>query len=264
MRRLNLENTDLSELIDQLSPKLRHEPVADDASYSLADARARLLAIDPEGYSRTRNYFNGKVTRLSIYITAGIFSVREIVEFVLERFGFAGSQKLLSELMWRMYFRSFLNLHPQCATHDYSPYKTGFFAEDYGPELPSDIRAAHTPSAAINSLVTTLVQTGYLHNHARMYLSAYVVHVRRIRWQAGASWMFHHLIDGDQASNALSWQWVASTLSAKPYFFNLENLQKFSAGQLDASEATNPELAGTYPEREARLFRQQIPHKEGL
>ena len=64
-----------------------------------------------------------------------------------------------------------------------------------------------------------------MHNHARMYLASYVVHFRRVRWQAGAEWFLTHLLDGNEASNNFSWQWVASTLSQKPYIFNLENVQ---------------------------------------
>ena len=66
------------------------------------------------------------------------------------------------------------------------------------------------------------------YGHARMWLAAYVVHWRRVRWQAGARWFLQHLLDGDPASNNLSWQWIASTFSHKPYIFNKENLQRYT------------------------------------
>jgi deoxyribodipyrimidine photo-lyase len=40
--------------------------------------------------------------------------------------------------------------------------------------------------------------------------------------------MFAHLLDGDLASNHLSWQWVAATFSRKPYLFNAENVARYA------------------------------------
>ena len=93
-----------------------------------------------------------------------------------------------------------------------------------------------------------------MHNHARMYLAAYVVHFRRIRWQAGAAWFLAHLLDGDAAANNYSWQWVASTFGSKPYIFNLENVDKYCGNQVDCRPETNPELDASYDALSARLF----------
>ncbi len=70
--------------------------------------------------------------------------------------------------------------------------------------------------------------TGMLHNHARMWLASYVVHVRKVHWRAGADWLYGHLLDDDLASNHLSWQWVAGTGSTKPYFFNADNVARYA------------------------------------
>jgi deoxyribodipyrimidine photo-lyase len=61
-----------------------------------------------------------------------------------------------------------------------------------------------------------------------MWLASYLVHLRKTDWQAGASWMYRHLLDGDLASNTLSWQWVAGTLTGKPYLFNAENVERYA------------------------------------
>ncbi|MGV2433758.1 MAG UNVERIFIED_CONTAM: hypothetical protein LVT10_01690 [Anaerolineae bacterium] len=66
-----------------------------------------------------------------------------------------------------------------------------------------------------------------------MYVAAYVVHWRKVQWQAGAAWFLEHLLDGDPASNNLGWQWVASTFASKPYLFNWENVKKFDGGRFD-------------------------------
>jgi deoxyribodipyrimidine photo-lyase len=76
--------------------------------------------------------------------------------------------------------------------------------------------------------VRTLYETGYLHNHARMWLASYVVHVRKVDWRIAADWLYGHLLDGDLASNHLSWQWVAGTGSKKPYLFNAANVARYA------------------------------------
>jgi deoxyribodipyrimidine photo-lyase len=81
---------------------------------------------------------------------------------------------------------------------------------------------------AIDAAVRQLYATGYLHNHARMWLASYCVHLRKVHWRAGADWLYAHLLDGDLASNHLSWQWVAATFSSKPYLFNASNVAKFA------------------------------------
>ena len=88
--------------------------------------------------------------------------------------------------------------------------------------------ARRTGLPVIGQAVRVLYDTGYLHNHARMWLASYLVHLRKVHWRVGADWMQGHLLDGDLASNHLSWQWVAATFSAKPYLFNAENVARFA------------------------------------
>ena len=88
-----------------------------------------------------------------------------------------------------------------------------------------------------------------------MYLASYIIHWRRVKWQAGAAWFLHHLLDGDPASNNLSWQWVASTFSNKPYIFNLENVAKYGDSTLDVTRENNPEIDFSYEELSKKLFK---------
>ena len=106
----------------------------------------------------------------------------------------------------------------------------------------------------INSFIEELKETGYLHNHARMYVASYVVHFRRVKWQAGAKFFMTHLLDGDLASNNFSWQWIASTFAGKPYIFNLENVHKYCHQTLSIDPKQNQEIDGSYEEISARLF----------
>jgi deoxyribodipyrimidine photo-lyase len=92
-----------------------------------------------------------------------------------------------------------------------------------------------------------------------------VVHGRRVRWQAGARWFLTHLLDGDPASNNLSWQWVASSFSHKPYIFNRANLERFSSGRY--CQACPKALSGcpfeaSYEVLQERLFRPYAPRSQ--
>jgi deoxyribodipyrimidine photo-lyase len=80
----------------------------------------------------------------------------------------------------------------------------------------------------IDTAIRMLYTTGYLHNHARLWVASYVVHLRKVHWRVAADWMYSHLLDGDLASNYLSWQWVAATGSSKPYLFNADTVEKFA------------------------------------
>jgi FAD binding domain of DNA photolyase len=98
----------------------------------------------------------------------------------------------------------------------------------YATELPADIRQARTGVPAIDMAVRILYATGTLRDHARMGLASYVVQLRKVHWRVGADSLVAHLLDGDLASNHLSWQWVAGTGSSKPYLFNAENVARYA------------------------------------
>ena len=195
-------------------------------------ARNALTKIDPKRYLSTRNYLDGEVTRLSPYLRHGVLSLAEVRNHALGNVrNPRDAAKLINELGWRDYFQRVYRTVGDRIWQDMEPYKTGFAADSYAPALPNDLLAGETGEPAIDAFVQELYETGYLHNHARMWLAAYVAHWRRVRWQAGAKWFLTHLLDGDPASNNLSWQWVASTFSHKPYIFNQDNLNKFTRDQ---------------------------------
>ncbi len=192
-------------------------------------ALAALALVDPAAYSRTRNNLDGAVTHLSPYLRHGVLSLAEVRDAVLDRVRDPHeAARLLTELGWRDYFQRVYEAVGDSIWRDLEPNKTGWSAEEYAGHLPDDIERGTTGLACIDGFSAELRATGYLHNHARMWLAAYVVHFRRVRWQAGARWFLTHLLDGDPASNNLSWQWVASTFSHKPYIFNRANLEKYA------------------------------------
>ena len=134
--------------------------------------------------------------------------------------------KLVFELGWRAYFRHVWHHRGDGILRSLHSGPQPDSA--YAAALPEDIRRACTGVPAIDQAVRTLYATGTLHNHARMWLASYVVHLRKVHWRAGADWLHAHLLDGDLASNHLSWQWVAGTGSHKPYVFNADNVAKYA------------------------------------
>ena len=222
---------------------------------SIPSEEALALQVRPSDYSRTRNFYDGAVTRLSPYIRHGLTKKDAIANLALRDYAKSTSEKFLQELAWGEFWKVAVDQLSFDLWTDIEPYKTGFESNDYADELPADIAKAETPNACINHFIKDLTDTGYVHNHARMYLAAYVVHFRRVKWQAGARWFMTHLLDADIASNNLSWQWVASTFSHKPYIFNLDNVEKYCGRQVNCRIEANPELAATYEILSQRLFR---------
>lgn len=227
-----------------------------------AEAERRLLQVSPAQYAVSRNDLDGAVTRLSAFIRHGVISLAEVRAYALDHVERpADAEKLIQELAWRDYWQRLYARIGDGIWVDREAYKTGFAPGDYADDLPDDVREARTGLACIDAFVRELHATGYLHNHARMWLAAYVVHWRRVKWQAGARWFLMHLLDGDPASNNLSWQWVASTFSHKPYIFNRDNLERFTAGRYCRScpLAGRCDFEGSYEALSADLFPNRPP-----
>ena len=191
-----------------------------------AAAQARLDAVRPDAYARTRNALDGAVTGLSPYLTHGFLDLAGVLEQVNARHALDIQHKFVYELGWRAFFR---HVWQHRGRQIFSSLHAGPLPDHaYLKTLPDDIRTGTTGLPVIDQAVRTLYATGALHNHARMWLSSYTVHLRKVHWRAGADWMYAHLLDGDLASNHLSWQWVAGTGSSKPYLFNADNVARFA------------------------------------
>ena len=193
---------------------------------TLAAARARLAAVRPAEYARTRNHLEGAVTRLSPYITHGLLTLPEVLGEVLKRQPLNLHHRFVQELGWREFFA---HVWAHEGPGILRSLRAGPLPEtDYLGEVPDDLRQARTGVPAIDAAVRSLYAQGWLHNHARMWLASYAVHLRKVHWRAAADWMYAHLLDGDLASNHLSWQWVAGTGSHKPYLFNAGNVARYA------------------------------------
>ena len=190
------------------------------------EALRRLAALHPGEYARTRNALDGAVSGLSPYLTHGVISMRQCVAHLAQRHRLGFDDKLVFELGWREFFHHVWSREGDAVLRDMRPPALGPARRE--STLPADLREGRTGVPAIDTAVRQLYASGYLHNHARMWLASYVVHLRKVHWRAGADWMYGHLLDGDVPSNHLSWQWVAGTFSSKPYLFNAENVARYA------------------------------------
>ena len=80
-------------------------------------------------------------------------------------------------------------------------------------------RMGETGYPVVDAGMRQLVQTGWMHNRARMICASFLVKDLLIDWRWGELWFMQHLIDGDPAANNGGWQWTAGTgTDAAPYF----------------------------------------------
>ncbi len=178
--------------------------------------------IDPIKYGKTRNNLDGAVTQLSPYISRGVISTRYVLDSLLKKsYKYYEIERFVMELAWRDYFQNvWINFD---IDEDLKQPQ-----EDVeNNEMPKAILEAKTGIEAIDKGINDLYETGYVHNHLRMYIAFLTTNIGKSYWKVPAKWFYYHLLDADWASNACSWQWVAGAFSKKKYYANQENINKF-------------------------------------
>ena len=181
-------------------------------------------SINPVKYAVTRNFKNGHVTKLSPYISRGVISTRFIYEKLVEKgFNLKKCEKFIQELAWRDFWQqiwvakgSLINEDLKRPQEDVNDYK-----------ISESLAQAKTGINSVDDEINNLYDNGYMHNHMRMYVASIATNIAKSHWKTPAKWMYYHLLDGDWASNALSWQWVAGSNSNKKYYANQENINKY-------------------------------------
>lgn len=219
-------------------------------------ALTKLHSIDAQSYARNRNFINGAVTHLSPYIRYGCITLHETFAAVKSKFGAVG-ENLLMQLAWRDFWRQVWQMHGN-----------EIFSEMEAPKvklgnapLNDFVKQGNTGLACMDAFVHELLDTGYMHNHARMWFASYVIHHLKIDWREAADWFESKLLDGDFASNHLSWQWVASTFSSKPYYFNKENLGRYTGEKFCANCKAKCPFDSDYETLKEQLFSEPAPQQ---
>lgn len=184
----------------------------------------KINRIDPIKYGKSRNYLSGAVTYLSPYISRGVISTKQVLDSVLSRgYHLKEIESFAQELAWRDYWQQIWIARG--SEIDLDLRNTQPRSDRFG--VPSNIINATTGIEALDNGIQQFYESGYLHNHLRMYIASCCTNLARCSWQEPAQWMYYHLLDADWASNALSWQWVCGAKSNKLYFANQENINKF-------------------------------------
>lgn len=191
---------------------------------SIDEIMERISMIDPVKYAWTRNFVNGSVTYLSPYISRGVISTRQVYEYVMSLgIPWEKSEKFIQELAWRDYWQRIWIEKGDDIHTDLKNTQTPVTNH----QIPAAIFNACTGIEAVDKAIKELYETGYMHNHMRMYVASICCNVANSHWSAPAKWMYAHLLDGDLASNHLSWQWVSGAFSNKKYYANQENINRY-------------------------------------
>jgi deoxyribodipyrimidine photo-lyase len=184
----------------------------------------RIGAVDPIAYARTRNYGDGAVTQLSPYLSRGVISGKQILEDVLQKgYEWSSIQKFVQELAWREFYQRLWQSLEDDLFEDILQVRSGILNR----QMPNSISEGKTGIKAIDQGIAGLKETGYLHNHLRMYVASLACNLGKSHWPMPAAWMYYHLLDGDLASNTSSWQWVAGTFNGRKYYCNQQNIDQY-------------------------------------
>jgi hypothetical protein len=184
-------------------------------------------------YSRLRNFDYGPNNRsniscLSPYITHGLISELEVIKKSLNKFSFSKTEKFIQEVLWRTYWKGWLELRPNVWTDYLSELKK--IREEF--KNNTNYKKAiegKTDIECFNEWVNELRENNYLHNHARMWFASIWVFTLDLPWQLGAEFFMKHLYDGDAAANTLGWRWVAGIQTqGKNYLASEWNIKKFT------------------------------------
>lgn len=193
-------------------------------STSYDEILKRITQVDTAAYANTRNFKNGAVSYLSPYISRGIISTRQVYEYIKQSgTSYKTAEKFIQELAWRDYWQLLWlekgDVIFKDLKHQQKPVSSN--------QIPIAILEAQTGIKVVDEALNRLKNDGYMHNHMRMYVASIVCNIAQTNWKVGADWMYSQLLDGDLASNHLSWQWVAGTNSNKKYYANQENINKY-------------------------------------
>ena len=193
-------------------------------------------------YRNKRNYDLGPsnhnyVSQLSPFIRRRILTEPEVLKAVLNKYGLSSSEKFIQEVFWRTYWKGWLEMRPSV----WQDYQNDLKLLENQLMTQSGLRKSweaackgKTDIECFDFWAHELKETGYLHNHARMWFASIWIFTLNLPWQLGADFFLRHLLDGDPASNTLSWRWVAGIQTqGKIYLARRDNICKFTNNRFD-------------------------------
>lgn len=212
-----------------------------------AAALTRLNAFVPLAgrlYAAKRNMDGGadqrgNVSVLSPYVRHRLITEEEVLLAVLAKHTASAAEKFIQEVFWRTYFKGHLETHPMIWSNYTAARddKISNIGQYNGYEHAIEANAGID---CFDAWVTELRETGYLHNHARMWFASIWIFTLRLPWELGADFMFRNLLDGDPASNTLSWRWVGGLhTKGKTYLARADNIKTYTEGRFNPKGLAN-------------------------
>lgn len=169
-----------------------------------------------DSYDENRNFTGiDGTSRLSVHLRWGEIHPRTL----LAKLGDSKAQDVFrKEIAWREFYADVLHHNPHTTWDYYAPR----FKEMRYDEPASKFNAwceGKTGYPFVDAAMRQLVQTGWMHNRARMVVASFLVKDLHLEWQHGARFFSQHLVDFDVASNSHGWQWTAGCgTDASPYY----------------------------------------------
>ncbi|ETA70442.1 deoxyribodipyrimidine photo-lyase [Candidatus Pelagibacter ubique] len=219
-------------------------------------------------YSRLRNFDFGPEKRsniscLSPYITHGIINEQEVIQKALSKFSFSKNEKFIQEVLWRTYWKGWLELRPSVWT-DYLAELNQIKNEFQNNQNYLSAIDGKTDIECFNAWVNELKDNNYLHNHTRMWFASIWIFTLELPWQLGAEFFMQHLYDGDAASNTLGWRWVAGVQTqGKHYLASEWNIKKFTNNRFEnikLNENAPPKIS----EKSYQIIKQSFTNPQNI
>ncbi len=217
-------------------------------------------------YSKLRNFDFGPENRtnisgLSPYITHGVINEKEVIEKSLSKFSFSKNEKFIQEVLWRTYWKGWLELRPNVWT-DYLLELNKIREEFKNNQNYKNAINGNTNVECFNHWVGELKENNYLHNHTRMWFASIWIFTLELPWQLGAEFFMQHLFDGDSASNTLGWRWVAGIQTqGKHYLASEWNIRKFTNNRFN-NVKLNENAPPKVSEKTYSLVKQNFSNKD--
>ena len=219
-------------------------------------------------YSKLRNFDFGPEKRsniscLSPYITHGIINEQEVIQKALSKFSFSKNEKFIQEVLWRTYWKGWLELRPNVWT-DYLAELNQMKNEFQNNQNYLAAIDGKTDIECFNTWVNELKDNNYLHNHTRMWFASIWIFTLELPWQLGAEFFMQHLYDGDAASNTLGWRWVAGVQTqGKHYLASEWNIKKFTNNRFEnikLNENAPPKIS----EKSYQIIKQSFTNPQNI
>jgi len=219
-------------------------------------------------YSKLRNFDFGPEKRsniscLSPYITHGIINEKEVIQKALSKFSFSKNEKFIQEVLWRTYWKGWLELRPNVWA-DYLIELNQIKNELQNNKNYLSAIEGKTNIECFNEWVNELKENNYLHNHTRMWFASIWIFTLELPWQLGAEFFMKHLYDGDAASNTLGWRWVAGVQTqGKHYLASEWNIKKFTNNRfqnIKLNENAPPKIS----EKSYQIIKQDFTNPQNI